>query len=144
MKWYIVLSHFYCFRIYFHYLQVKILQCFYSHFKRYLFVKLLLIVLSVLFNYVVNIIFPSVDTSVHMVLSHWTEMGAILHAYTSPQWELIAVLLLSMPISFHSHMGAHICEVCSQTELMLHRLTYTNMPYSYMTSIQICFTVTWH
>ena len=36
MKWYVVLSHFYWFRIYFHYLQVKILQCFYSHFKRYL------------------------------------------------------------------------------------------------------------
>ena len=79
-----------------------------------------------------------------MVPSHWAEGGADPHAYTFPQWELIGVLLLSMPISFHSHMGAHICEVCSQTELMLHRLTYTNMPYSYMTSIQICFTVILH
>ena len=121
MKWYIVLSHFYCFRIYFHYLQVKILQCFYSHFKRYLFVILLFTVLSVLFNCLVNIIFPSVNTFVLIVPSHWAEVVAVLHAYTFPQWELICVLLLSMPISFHSHMGAHICEVCSHTELMLHR-----------------------
>ena len=51
MKWYIVLSHFYCFRIYFHYLQVKILQCFHSHFKRYIFVILLLTVWSALLNW---------------------------------------------------------------------------------------------
>ena len=122
----IILSHFYCFRIYFHYLQVKILQCFYSHFKRYLFVKLLLIVLSVLFNSLVNIIFPSVNTSVLMVPSYWAELDAFLHAYISCQWEIIGVLLLSMPISFYSHVGA------------------PNMLYSYMTSIQICFTITWH
>ena len=89
--------------------------------KRYLLVILLLTVLSVLFNSVVNIIFPSVNTSVLMVPSYWAEVGAVPHAYTSPQWELIGVLLLSMPISFHSHMGADICEVCSHTELMLHR-----------------------
>ena len=122
----IILSHFYCFRIYFHYLQVKILQCFYSHFKRYLFVILLLTVLSVLFNSVVNIIFPSVSTSVLMVPSYLAELGAVPHACISSQWGVIGVLLLNIPISFYSHVSA------------------PNMPYSYMTSIQICFTITWH
>ena len=39
-----------------------------------------------------------------MVPSYWAELGAVPHAYTSPQWDSIGVLLFSMPITFHSHL----------------------------------------
>ena len=78
-----------------------------------------------IFNCPVNIIFPSVNTSVLMVPSYWAELGAVLHAYISPS---IGVLLLSIPISFLLKCGR------SKYALQLHYIN-TNMHYNYITSM---------
>ena len=54
-------------------------------FKKISFCYVIVNSLKCNFQVPVNIIFPSVDTSVLMVPSYWAELGAVLHAYISPQ-----------------------------------------------------------